>query len=125
AMVHGTEGSALLDGEYYAFYDPKNKLIKEVKPGSAVDSTNTLSSTGLEADKAHFRNFADAIREGAKLTSPISEANPSVTMLHLGNIAARVGRTLQCDPTNGRIQHDAEAAKLWRRDYEPGWEPKV
>jgi predicted dehydrogenase len=125
SMVHGTEGSALLDGEYYAFYDPKNKLIKEVKPGSAVDSTNTLSSTGLEADKAHFRNFAAAIRDGAKLTSPISESNPSVTMLHLGNIAARVGRTLRCDPRNGRIQGDPEAAKLWRRDYEPGWEPKV
>lgn len=125
AMVHGTAGSALLDGEYYAFYDPKNKLIKEVKPGRAVDSTNTLSSTGLDADRAHFRNFADAIRDGAKLTAPISEANPSVTMLHLGNISARVGRTLQCDPANGRIQNDPEAAKLWRRDYEPGWEPKV
>jgi predicted dehydrogenase len=125
ALIHGTAGSALLDGEYYAFYDIKNKLMKEVKPVSAVDSTNTLSSTGLEADKAHFRNFADAIREGARQTAPISEANPSVTMLHLGNIAARVGRTLQCDPASGRIQNDPEAARLWRRDYEPGWEPRV
>jgi predicted dehydrogenase len=125
AMVHGTAGSALLDGEYYAFYDHKNKLIQEVKPASAVDSTNTMSSTGLEADKAHFRNFADAIRNGARQTAPISEANPSVTMLHLGNIAMRVGRTLQCDPANGRIRNDPEAAQLWRRDYEPGWEPKV
>ncbi|MDI1249789.1 MAG: Gfo/Idh/MocA family oxidoreductase [Lacunisphaera sp.] len=125
SLVYGTAGSALLDGEYYAFYDAKNKLVKEVKPTSTVDSTNTLSSTGLEADKAHFRNFADAIREGAKQTAPIAVANPSVTMLHLGNIAARVGRSLQCDPANGRIQNDPAAAKLWRRDYEPGWEPKV
>jgi predicted dehydrogenase len=125
AMIHGTEGSALLDGEYYAFYDLKNKLVKEVKPTAVVDSTNTVSSTGITADKVHFQNFVDVIRDGAVLTSPIEKANPSVTMLHLSNIAARVGRALTCDPATGRILNDPEAAQLWGRDYEPGWEPKV
>jgi hypothetical protein len=46
-------------------------------------------------------------------------------MLHLGNIAWRTRRDLHCDPANGHILNDAEAMKLWRRDYEPGWEPVV
>jgi hypothetical protein len=46
-------------------------------------------------------------------------------MLHLGNIAWRVGRELHCNPADGHIENDPEAMKLWRREYEPGWEPVV
>ena len=35
------------------------------------------------------------------------------------------GRTLHCDPKNGHILNDAAAMKLWRREYEKGWEPKI
>jgi hypothetical protein len=76
-------------------------------------------------DTLHFKNFIDAIRLGAPLSAPVSEGHKSVAMLQLGNIAWRTGRTLDLDPGNGHIQNDAEAMKLWRRDYEPGWEPKV
>jgi hypothetical protein len=48
-----------------------------------------------------------------------------VGLLHLGNISWRVGRELHCEAANGHILHDHEAMKLWRRTYEPGWEPKV
>jgi len=48
-----------------------------------------------------------------------------VLLCHLGNIAQRTGRALDCDPSNGRIMNNAEAMKLWSRDYEPGWELKV
>jgi hypothetical protein len=46
-------------------------------------------------------------------------------MLHLGNIAWRVNRQLRIDPANGHIQADEEALKLWGREYDSGWEPKV
>jgi hypothetical protein len=46
-------------------------------------------------------------------------------MLHLGNIAWRVGRELNCDTNDGHIQNDDAAAALWQREYEPEWEPKV
>lgn len=125
AMIYGTEGSALLDGEAYVFYDQKGKVTREVKNYRPVDPTNTLSSTGVSADVAHFKNFADAIRDGTRLNSPVADANTSVTLLHLGNIALRVRRELRCDPANGRILDDADAMKLWRREYAPGWEPMV
>jgi hypothetical protein len=67
----------------------------------------------------------DAIRLGKQLNSPIEEGHKSVTMLHLGNIAWRVGRELHCDTANGHIQKDSAAQKLWKREYEHGWAPVV
>ena len=125
AMVYGTEGAALLDGNSYTIFDKNNKVVKEVKEKAAVDPTNILSGTGMALDQLHFENFVGAIRTGARLNSPIEEGHKSVTMLHLGNIAWRVGRELHCNPANGHILKDSQASKLWRREYERGWAPVV
>jgi hypothetical protein len=124
-MVYGTEGAALLDGNSYTVYDKRNKVVKDVQEKTTADPTNTLSATGMDLDQLHMHNFVEAIRSGKAVNSPIAEAHKSVAMLHLGNIAWRAGRGLNCDPANGHIQNDADALKLWRRDYEPGWEPVV
>jgi predicted dehydrogenase len=123
--IYGTEGTALLDGNDCTLFDKKKKVIKNVKGNEAVDATDTVSSTGANLDRVHFANFIEAVRTGAPLSCPVSEGHKSVTMLHLGNIAWRVGRELHCDPANGHIQDDSKAMKLWRREYEKGWEPKV
>jgi hypothetical protein len=73
----------------------------------------------------HFKDFLTCIRTGKQPNSPIADGHKSVAMLHLGNMAWRVGRELNLDPANGHIRDDADAMKLWRRDYEPGWEPVV
>jgi hypothetical protein len=46
-------------------------------------------------------------------------------MLQLSNIAWDVNRELQLDTTDGKIQGDPEAMKMWERDYENGWAPKI
>ena len=74
---------------------------------------------------AHFRNLINGIRAGEKLHSPINEVYVSVTMLQLSNIAWKFNRTLKLDPKNGHILGDAEAMKMWKRQYEKGWEPHV
>jgi hypothetical protein len=122
-MVYGTEGAALLDSNTYRIYDKKKKLVKEVV--DANDATNPLSAKGRSGDKMHLTNFLECIRTGKKTNCPIEEGNKTVVGLHLGNIAWRVHRELHCDATNGHITGDPEAAKLWSREYEPGWEPKV
>jgi hypothetical protein len=51
--------------------------------------------------------------------------NVAVTMLQLSNIAWTVNRELRLDPADGKIQNDHEAMKMWGREYEKGWAPKV
>ena len=74
---------------------------------------------------AHFANFIAAIRKGEKLNAPISIGNVAVTMLQLSNIAWEVNREIQLDTTDGKIQNDSEAMKLWGREYENGWAPRL
>jgi predicted dehydrogenase len=125
AVIYGTAGTALLDGNNYTVFDSRNKKVKERLDRSEALGTDPISASGIRLDRMHMANFIDAIRKGTPLSSPIAEAHRSVTMLHLGNIAQRVGRSLDCDPSDGHILHDAEAMGLWRREYEPGWEPVV
>jgi len=124
-LVYGTNGTALINGNSCTIYDLKKNEVKSLKGNEVVDPTNVQSSTGAGLDASHFANFIGALRDGTPLSSPIVEANKSVTALQLGNIAWRTGRELHCDSASGRIQNDDEAMKLWQRTYEPGWEPKV
>jgi hypothetical protein len=115
----------LLDSNAYTIYDTKGKIVKEVKNTEVADPTNTVSASGIKLDLLHVTNFIDATRNGTPPNCPATEGHKSVALLHLGNIAWRVGRELHCDTANGHILDDRAAMKLWRRDYAPGWEPKV
>jgi hypothetical protein len=77
--------------------------------------------------KAHAENFIEAIRRNdpSLLNSEIEQGHKSTLLCHLGNIAHRTGDALHCDPTNGQVQNNPEAMKLWSREYRKGWEPKV
>jgi predicted dehydrogenase len=122
-VIHGTEGSVLIDRNGYEVYDlaGKKTFVYEKKE---QDATTGLSGEGPMTD-AHFRNFIDAIRVDEPLHAPIAEGNVSVTMLLLSNIAWKMGRVLNLDPKTGIILNDHEAMKLWQREYEPGWEPVI
>lgn len=123
ALIYGTKGTALLENANFTIFDSKRKVIKSGKSDVAGDATNTVSASGIALDQLHVKDFLECIRTGKTPNSPIEEGHKSVAMLQLGNIAWRVGRELNLDSTNGHIQNDPEAAKLWQREYEPGWEP--
>jgi hypothetical protein len=55
----------------------------------------------------------------------VAVGNVAVTMLQLSNIAWEVNRELNLNPKDGKIQNDPQAAALWGREYEKGWEPRV
>lgn len=123
AIIQGTEGSILLDRNGYILYDKKGKVVEEEKEEQKSATTNTVGAGAL--DTFHMRNFAAAIRDGATQASTIVEGHKSVLMCHLGNISQKVGRSLKTDPTDGSILGDAEAARMWSRDYEDGWDMVV
>ncbi len=123
STIHGTEGTVLVDRDGYEVYNLENKKIAEFKVGTKSTTRDLVSADSMTDD--HFRNLINAIRDGERLHSPVREGNISVTMLQLSNIAWKVGRVLTLNGTDGHIVGDPEAAKLWQREYEKGWEPKI
>jgi predicted dehydrogenase len=110
-IFYGDNGSLIIDGNGYKVYDQAGKELRAVN--------------GSGGDVTHIRNFLDAVRGTGRLNSAIDEAHKSTLLCHLGNIAHRVGRALECDPKDGHIRDDKQAAALWTREYAKGWEPRV
>ena len=123
STIHGTNGTVLIDRSGYQVFTLDDRLIDEYKT-EEKNSTRDLRSID-EMTTKHFGNLLNAIRIGEKLHSPIDQGNISVTMLLLSNIAWKTHRTLRLDTKNAHILGDEEAMKMWRREYEKGWEPKV
>jgi predicted dehydrogenase len=126
-VFYGEKGTMLTTGgdEYKIFELGSGKLLKEAKPSSQIkDETNTMGM-GEVLDGMHITNFVKAVQERERLNAPIEEGHKSTLLPQLGNIALRSGATLYCDPSNGHIVGNDDAAKLWSREYEPGWEVVV
>jgi hypothetical protein len=101
-----------------------NKIIKEVKNTTEIDPRDAANPSG-HLDALHIRNLFNNIRNGEKLKSDIDSGHKSTLLVQLGNIAQRVGHSLEINPENGHIAGDKEAQKLWSREYEKGWEMKL
>ena len=123
STILGTNGTVLIDRDGYEIYDLKGNKTSEYKVGTTTSSADLTGRDSMT--DAHFTNFIAGIRTGEKLHAPIDVGNVAVTMLQLSNIAWEVSRELQLDTNGGRIQNDAEAMRMWDREYEPGWAPKV
>jgi len=121
-MILGTNGSVIMDRDGYSIFDLKSVLVRE-NIGAKTDATNI--SADDNSTLVHTTNFVDAIRSGATLHAPIEEGAKSVMLCHLGNIAQRTGRKIKVDATSGRIIGDADAMKLWQREYAPQWTPTI
>jgi hypothetical protein len=120
---HGENGTLELLNNSYKIYDNANKLVKSAEP-----TTNTVvdqRGAGFDMDIVHFTNFINAIDKGESQISPYPEIQKSVLLCHLGNISYRTGRALEIDQNSGKILKDKDAMKLWGREYEKGWEPKL
>lgn len=113
AAFYGDSATLVIDGGGYKVFDLKGKQAE--------------SRTGPGGNAEHLQDFLDTIASNGarKNHAPIEEGYKSTLLCHLGNIAWRSGRTLNCDPTSGKIIGDPEAEALWRREYEKGWEPVV
>jgi len=126
-IFYGENGSLDTGGDAYKVYDLEGKLVKEVK---SLDNTTELQGRNIESpnlgmDNLHVMDFLDAIRNNRRPNCDVEDGFKSVMAMQLSNIAWRVGRDLKIDPSNGHIIGDKEAQKLWSREYEKGWEPKI
>jgi len=123
SVIMGTTGTVLVDRDGYEIFDLSGKKTGEHKTDTTTSSADTVGRDSMT--DAHFTNFIAGIRNGEKLHAPVFEGNVAVTMLQLSNIAWEVNRELHVDTKDGRIENDSEAMKMWGREYEKGWAPRV
>jgi predicted dehydrogenase len=121
-IIYGSDGSVFVDRGKYVVYDRNGKKIKDNQ--SKSNEAGTALGGGGDTTTSHVENWFDTIRGKGKLNSHIAEGVISQAMVHYSNIAYRIGNGFDIDDETGRM-YDREAMKLWGRDYEPGWEPKI
>jgi predicted dehydrogenase len=121
-IVYGSKGSVYIDRNGYRLYDLKGELIKDSK--AEVEESGIALGGGGDLTMRHSLNFFETIRGKDVLTSPIDQGAIVQMLTHYANIASRIGKSFDVDETTGRI-FDRDAMKLWSREYEPGWEPKI
>jgi hypothetical protein len=121
-MFYGEKGSLLITGgNGYTLFDAAGKEIETVMDKNKIDPRNP-ASPAQQLDALHIQNFFDGITKGTPLRSDIDSGHKSTLLVQLGNIAQRVGHSLEINPANGHILNDRDAKKLWSRKYQKGWE---
>ena len=106
----GTEGSIWV-----------NRGAIESKPEGLVYSDIGEREIHLYKSDDHFRNFVDCVLSRKEPVAPIEQAQRSITIAHLGNIALRVGRKLQWDPKTESVVGDTEASGMLSRPMRSVW----
>ncbi len=124
-IFHGENGSLHTGDNSYTIYDNKNKLVKDIKSEIVITEGLSTTSPGEALDAVHVADFMYNIRNNRQPFADALNGHKSTLWMQLGNIAQRVGHTINIDPLNGHIIADKEAMKLWTRVYEKGWEPVV
>jgi predicted dehydrogenase len=106
AVFYGSKGYLSVWDEDHGRYS--SYLGKEQEPGPAGQDIGN-----------NWANFIAALRtrKHEDLNAPIEEGAISTTLVHLANISYRLGRTLNFDAANYRVSGDAEANRMFRREY--------
>ncbi len=121
-IIFGSEGTVFVNREGYRLFNREGKLIRENVSDS--DEGGTALGGGGGMSTKHVVNFFNAIRGKEILISPVDEMMKSTHLCHLANISYRLKKDLILDPKTGKST-DPEVNKLWSREYEPAWEPKI
>jgi predicted dehydrogenase len=103
-IFYGDKGYMVING----YSDYKTYLGRNREPGPARN-----------AGGDHYKNFVDAARARDKkmLNGPVETAYMAASLAHLGNIAYRLGRTLNFDPQKEVFVGDKQANAMLTRKY--------
>jgi len=106
---YGTKGQLFVSKRGKVQLRDENNRPVEIKP-------RTVPNPIAE----HAADFVDAIRQGRRPKADIEEASRSTALVHLGNTALQLRRSLTFDPATNRTVGDAEADRLLDGTYRDG-----
>ncbi len=104
---YGTKGMLMVS--------KRGKLMVWSEDNKPVDSPTPKQIVPIHA--SHQADFLNAIETGSKPSADIEIGHHSTALIHLANIAVRVGKQLQVDPSAEKILGDAAANELLGRKY--------
>lgn len=109
AAVFGDQGLIIIGNNGWRAYNGKSELVAQ--------------HGGNSHEGPHVENFLDCIKTRQKPACDLETIGHRASLLcHAGNIAVRVGRTLQLDAETETFLGDAEANALRTRpEYRPPW----
>ncbi len=101
------------------FYGSEGYMSKNVNDWQVYKGRDRKPAETGEGLGDHYGNFIRAIRanDQSLAKANIKEGFYSCALIHLGNIACRLGRTLEFDPQTMKFKNDPEADRLLTRDY--------
>jgi len=109
---YGTKGLMCL-GRHGGGWQVFSSAKTQSRPGEVV-----AQAFGRFPDPDHKENFVQAIRSDKLPSADIEEGHRSAVLIHLANIATRLGgRRLVFDSRTETIVGDREASALLKRDY--------
>ena len=120
-IFYGTEGWLEVNGSQWKAYREREEVPFAGSDMEAEGAAVGGDKTFLAAPSAggHFGNFIDAVRSGDRddLNCDILEGHRSTVLPHLGNIAYRVGETLEFHGEFETFIDNQEANMLLTRKY--------
>jgi hypothetical protein len=110
---YGTKGYMLFSrrGYFEVFLGPKEE------PGPAMGKRGRVGQPA----PIHMANFLDCVRSRKVPNAPAEVAHLSCGLIHLGNIAHRLGRIVRFDPKTETFPGDREATALLTKEYRKPW----
>jgi predicted dehydrogenase len=110
AEFYGTKGKLFVSKRgKLEVYGERNRRIDDAKPKEPPQLTAN-----------HQADFLGAIRTGRKPSADVAEGHDSVALVHLANVAVRLGRSLRLEAGKETIAGDEEANALLSRKYREG-----
>ncbi len=110
AAVLGDKARIIIGNNGWRLYGPKNEILQQ--------------HGGDSYEGPHVENFLSCIKTRQKPACDLETIGHRASLLcHAGNIAARVGRTLELDAATETFHNDSEANALRTRpEYRRPWE---
>jgi predicted dehydrogenase len=112
-IFYGSKGYLSVDNEDTHNYRSWTGNGNQMAVGPASSDADAVNPD------AHWANFIDCVRsrKASDLHAPIQEGAISTTLVHLANISHRLGRSVRFDEATYSCVGDAEANRMFKRDY--------
>jgi hypothetical protein len=115
-VFHGTKASLSIMRNGYQIL-PETWRKKE-QPEVEAKNVKAVSN---DSTPLHVRNFLDCVKSRQHPIADVEEGHLTAVMCHLGNIATRLGRSLQWDAAKEQFVGDQAANGMLRRAYRKPW----